>query len=173
MSKTSDYKKADLIWEIKYFLSSYFFGFPKEILLFFKNIFAKKTTPQNKFIIFSTGRTGSTLLVDLLNSNVDIFCDGEILKHRFLAPLNVLNIHSQKANKKIYGFKLLTHHIKDIQWSARRDSTAFLQKLVDDGYKIIYLERKHRLNQSLSMMYAILRNDWHKKKGKQLSLIHI
>ncbi len=169
MSKASDYKKADLIWDIKYFISSYFFGFPKELVLYFKSLFASKTTPKTKFIIFSTGRTGSTLLTSLLNSNTDIYCDGEILKHRYLRPLKVLDKHAKKTGKPIYGFKLLTHHIKDIQWGAKKNGKQFLQKLLDDGYKIIYLERKHRLNQSLSMMYAILRNDWHKKQGKNSS----
>lgn len=165
MSKASEYKKADIIWDIKYFISSYFFGYPKEVSLYFKSLFSKKTAPKSKFVILSTGRTGSTLLTSLLNSNPEVFCDGEILKHRFLSPRKVLNVRSKLPNKGIYGFKLMTHHIKDIQLEAMRDSKQFLKDLIADGYKIIYLERNHRLNQSLSMMYAILRNDWHKKKG--------
>lgn len=165
MSNSTEYKKADLIWDIKYSISSFLLGFPKELMLYAKSIFTKKSTPTNKFVILSTGRTGSTLLVSLLNSNPDVFCDGEILKHRYFNPLKVLNTHAQQSNKKIYGFKLLTHHIKDVQWEARRNHEQFLRKLVADGYKIIYLERKHRLDQCLSMMYAILRNDWHKKRN--------
>lgn len=167
MSKSTEYKKADLIWDIKFFISSFILGFPKELILYAKSIFSNTHTPTNKFAILSTGRTGSTLLVSLLNSNPEVFCDGEILKHRYFNPFKVLKKHAQKSNKKIYGFKLLTHHIKDIQWEAKKDHHRFLTKLIDDGYKIIYLERKQRIDQCLSMMYAILRNDWHKKKGAE------
>ncbi len=167
MSNNKDYKKADLLWDVKYFFSTYFFGYPLEIWGMLKHFFVKKQSPQKKFAIFSTGRSGSTLLVSLLNSNGNVHCDGEILKHRYLAPFKMLNRFANQSTKPIYGFKLLTHHIKDVQLSGKRNGVQFMQDLIREGYQIIYLERKHRLNQSLSMMYAIFRNDWHKKEEKK------
>lgn len=171
MSNTrNNYKKANFFWTIRYHISTFWSGYPREMSLYAKSLFSKKSeTPRTKFVIFSTGRSGSTLLLTLLNSNNDLFCDGEILKHRFLFPFQVVDIHARIPQKSIYGFKLMTHHLKDVQPEAVKDAQAFLQKLVDDGYKIIYLERSNRLNQSLSMMYAILRNNWHKKKGTNAS----
>jgi len=167
MGNLQEYKKASLLYDIKYYLSTYWKGYPKELWYNVRSLWKGKQQPKNKFVIFSTGRSGSTLLLSLLNSNEKVFCDGELLKHQYFFPKRVIDLQSNLYGNKIYGFKLLTHHIKDIQPDLKRDGNAFLKELVADGYKILYLERENRLNQTLSMMYAILRNDWHKQEGKK------
>lgn len=166
MSNLKAYKKANLIYDVKYYLSTNWRGYPKEIMIRIKDMMLGRNAPKKKFVIFSTGRSGSTLLLSLMNSNKEVFCDGELLKHRFFNPRAVIDAQARLYEDKIYGFKLMTHHIKDIQPALQKDGKAFLKQLLDDDYRIIYLERCHRLDQSLSMMYAILRNDWHKKSGK-------
>jgi LPS sulfotransferase NodH len=62
-----------------------------------------------KYIIISTSRTGSTLLMALLNSHKNIICDGELFKDLGVKTckeiwINFFN-HKPK-NRKHVGFKL-------------------------------------------------------------------
>src|SRR4030095_16137361 len=70
--------------------------------------------PQKKFVIYTRGRTGSTVLTDLINSHPDIFCDAEIFNFiycntKVLFPRAYIKSCSKRASiykKKVYGFKV-------------------------------------------------------------------
>lgn len=106
--------------------------------------------PERRFVIVTTGRTGSELLVSLLDSHPAIRCDGEIFFTRRVAPTGFLLRHAANARFKgagAYGFKLLAHHagLQDIE-----DAGRFLRALHERGFLLIVLERRDLLQQAIS-----------------------
>ena len=117
---------------------------------------------KNKFVIFCHGRSGSTLLLNLLNSHPDIDCDGEILSRKVFSPSMLIKCRSLITSKRNYGFKLLSYQLRDIQKVG--NPKKFMEDLHSNGYKIIFLRRSNMLRLVLSVMYAEFRNEWHHKK---------
>ena len=128
---------------------------------------------KTKFIIFGQGRSGSNLLVDLLNSHPDIYCDRELLnksrlkrKYKFIRPLiyafpyKYIATHLRKHSENIYGFKLMYHQIRKYR--------GFLTKLSDDGWKIIHIQRKDTLKQAFSGIIARKKGSYVRKAGIEI-----
>lgn len=113
------------------------------------------------FVIFGRGRSGSTLLVDLLNRVPDVYCDGELLHDRVLAPCLYVRCRESLAPGKAYGFKLLSYQLRDVQRIS--DGAAFIRELHNSGYRIIYLKRRNPLRQALSGLYARHRGQWNQR----------
>lgn len=120
-----------------------------------------------RFVVFSMGRTGSTLLASLLNSHPQILCDGEVFTPvrwtpglRFLArfwqrhPFPYLAYRQARMmvlhQKTIYGFKL---HTKP-QGAQLADVGGFLRSAVRTGWKVIHLQRRSLFDQVISSMVA-------------------
>ncbi len=121
-----------------------------------------------KFLIFAQGRTGSTLLVDLLNTHSGIFCDGEIFNRQdvgkvFFPFLWVFN-RSRRSfleQKTCYGFKVKIYQLsKDQNFN---EYEVLLKKLYGKGWKFIYLERENVIRHALSNLLA----EEYMKKGFQ------
>lgn len=130
--------------------------------------------PEAKFILFGKGRSGTTLLLSLLNSHPDLFCDGEILNKKVLNPNKRVAIRAALSPKNVFGFKLLSYQLRDLQ--NLKDPKAFLQSLIDQGYKLIHLRRENNLRQVLSRLYAERRMTYHAAKGQKtapLEKIHL
>ena len=105
-----------------------------------------------RFVVYCSGRDGSTLLVDLLNQLPEVHCDGEILHTRVTAPRLYVRYCESIAPGEAYGFKLLSYHLTHTQ---RVSSPAgFLRHLDSSGYKIIHLRRWNLLRQILSAFYV-------------------
>lgn len=119
---------------------------------------------DQKFVLFGRGRTGSTLLTDLLNSSKEVACDKEIFNRPVKNPGQFLDNRESLFNKPVYGFKLLSYQLRNfIQPTNPHD---FMKHLSEDlGYKIIFLRRDNLLRQTLSKHYSMHRNAWH-DKGK-------
>ncbi len=119
-----------------------------------------------RFVIINNGRSGSTLLVDLLRSYPDIECDGEILNERLwrrwrwpllslirARPLPYLERRAERATKPVYGFKLKTGgQVYNL------DRT--LRGLHHHGWRLIYLHRRDALQQTLSWSVAQASGRW-------------
>jgi LPS sulfotransferase NodH len=111
---------------------------------------SKKHNPR--FVVFGRGRSGSTLLVDLLGQLPGVHCDGEILRDRVLAPRLFVRCRESLAPGQAYGFKLLTYQLPKVQGIS--DGGAFLRYLDSLGYQIVYLKRRNLLRHALSNLYA-------------------
>lgn len=129
--------------------------------------------PRTKFIIFAQGRSGSTLLIDLLNSHPAIHCDDEILnvkvyhKFRFIKLYIKARSMITKLNKKsVYGFHVKIYQLTDDH--AIFDPGRFLKKLYADGWIILYLKRNNVIRQAVSTEVAFKRGVFHltKEEGK-------
>jgi len=147
---------------IRYHVATFVLGYPMEAWSLAKSAFAKTVEPDKKFVIFTDGRSGSTLLVDLLNANPAVHCDDELLKRRVLFPMKQIDLHARQSAAEVYGFKLLSYQLKNVQISIR-DKQAFMRKLAAKGYQIIYLHRENKVLQALSIVYAFYHNKWHNR----------
>ncbi len=123
--------------------------------------------PHSKFIIFGQGRSGSTLLKQLLNSHPEINCEGELLNlddgyinnslilklvHRL--PFLFFNYRKWISKSSIYGFTLLFYQYYPQKY--------ILNKLVEQGWKVILLTRQDSFSQSLSHLVAKQTSVWHR-----------
>ena len=103
------------LFRIKYYLKSNFKGYLEETVFKLRTLFYQERQFESKFVLFGGGRNGSTLLVSLLNSHPDIYCDGEILVGKLRSPFKHIKRRMQSSPKSIYGFKLLSYQLKEIQ----------------------------------------------------------
>ncbi len=143
------------------YINQHVAGYAREVACYMLSPFKRKGKPSSKFVIFGRGRSGSTLLVSLLNSHPSIYCDKEILNRKVLLPKRFIQCRSRMFDKDIYGFKLLSYQLRSVQSVENPEN--FLLDLHHNGYKIIYLKRNNALRQVLSKMYASYRNKWHQQ----------
>ena len=116
--------------------------------------------PEKRFVIFARGRSGTTLLVSLLNRHPLISCDNEILRRRAARPLRLIRRRMALTETPIYGFKLLSYQLQSVQ-THLADKRAVLERLVEEGHHIIYVKRRNLLRHALSNLYARHRKQWH------------
>ena len=133
----------------------------KRILLpYYRFLFVRRGLPNTKFVIIAQGRSGSTLLANLLNNHPSIFCDGEIFMRRtygqILFPYFHIVNHSKSAyirGKSAYGFELKIYQFFiDQRICCYKE---LIHKLNKEGWKFIHLRRLNVLKQCLSsQVYA-------------------
>ncbi len=161
------FKKNFLMGTLRYKASAFYLGYPLELRDKLTRLAVPAFDPPNKFVIFTSGRSGSTLLVDLINSNPNIHCDLELLKRRNFAPMGLIKAHAKCSTQDTYGFKLLSYQLKNVQTHVI-NKWVFLDRLVNkEGYKLIHLERENKAKQALSIIYAFYRGKWHNQKGSK------
>lgn len=124
---------------------------------------------KNRFVLYTRGRSGGTLLIDLLASHPQIACENygyraELLAFHSFFPFHYIEAKAALAKAETYGFKLKPTEISLVQ---RRSSSAFLQNLHRRGWKIVHLRRQNLLRQSLSIQIATQTQVWHHFEGKQ------
>jgi len=123
----------------------------------YKNLLNYKIPfPENKFVIYTRGRTGSTVLTDLLNCHPDIFCDVEIFNFMYSKgvvafPLSYIKSCSKRAalyKRSTYGLKV---KIAQLRYEHKYSNyEKILSDLSSDGWKFIYLKRENFLRHKLS-----------------------
>lgn len=111
------------------------------------------------FAIVSMGRTGSTLLANLLNSHPHIECRGELFhpimgnyKNFSLPPSKFLRRHAYETRLPIRGFKM--------PWDWIPLYPSVFDYFAAQNYRIIRLVRENALEQFLSAKLARLNNSW-------------
>ena len=111
-----------------------------------------------KFIVLSRSRTGSNMLLSLLNSHPEI-----IAEHEILARLNGRDARKVVARAyakqpyyvKAKGFKIFYYHPLD------GDSTAVWQDIVGaESIRVIHLKRRNILRTLISRKIAGMKNVW-------------
>lgn len=117
--------------------------------------------PQSKFVMYTRGRTGSTLLTELLNCHHEIFCDVEIFNFLYSGsivkfPGMYINSCSKRASakgKKVYGFKV---KISQLRYEHKYDNyDEILLNLYKKDWKFIHLKRVNFLRHQLSNLFPI------------------
>ena len=136
----------------------------KEIRGYGKYLWQKPSLPSNKFVIFGRGRSGSTLLVNLLTNQNQIHCDNEILHDRLLFPRIYIDLCASRCQYSVYGFKLLSYQVRDVQPIFKPEK--FLLSLYENGYKFIYLTRSNLVDHALSNINAKLKQKFHHRSDE-------
>ncbi len=137
--------------------------------------------PENRFVIYTRGRTGSTVLTELLNCHPKIFCDVEIFnsmycKSRVTFPFAYINSCSKRATiykKECYGFKV---KIAQLRYEQKyRNYDKILKTLFDRGWKFIHLKRMNFLRHKLSSIIATQTKIYHIRNGDKPvnTLVHV
>ncbi|MEO8209040.1 MAG: hypothetical protein ABI840_00650 [bacterium] len=127
--------------------------------------------PDNKFVIYTRGRTGSTVLTELLNCHPDIFCDVEIFNFLYSNsiirfPHLYINSCSKTATlnrKPVYGFKVKIAQLRHEH--EYKDYEKILQRLSNEGWKFLHLKRKNFLRHKLSNLVMAETNISHIQKN--------
>jgi LPS sulfotransferase NodH len=103
-------------------------------------IFGHKS--YEKFVIISGSRTGSTLLMALLNNHSNIICEGELFKNlngKTCTEIWEALFNNKPKKVKQVGFKLFYYHPFD------EDKSIWNIILKDNNINIIHLTRKNLL----------------------------
>lgn len=109
-------------------------------------------TPK-PFVIYARPRSGTTLLVRILNQVPQMRCDGEMLHHAVLRPIGFLSDLRRRAGPDVraYGVKILSYQLMDVQRVLR--PVAFFEKLKAQDFTIFHLVR-NSWDQNLSLIKA-------------------
>jgi LPS sulfotransferase NodH len=111
--------------------------------------------PAQRFVILTTGRTGSELLVSLLNSHPRIACGGELLKEGRAFPNRYVESRAAMAGLRgadAYGWKLLLNQFRAPAGTVPGigDPDSYPARLHAMGYQAILLVRENPVHQALS-----------------------
>jgi LPS sulfotransferase NodH len=126
-----------------------------------------------RFVIFTSGRSGSELLASLLHAHPRVHCDGEELAlprpfraaHvRGRAVRTTLAHRMGRSGPDVYGWKLITNHLR---WYPEvfPNPTAFLGTYAQPPGLLVTLRRADLLNQTLSLLHAE-HTQFHYQAGK-------
>jgi LPS sulfotransferase NodH len=110
--------------------------------------------PKRRFLILTSGRSGSDLLVSLLDSHPQLMCDGEVLMMRRALPEQLIRSREALAGlrrARAYGFKLTRDNILA---QGVAEPAAFVHALHERGYRIVLLERRDLLQHAISYARA-------------------
>ena len=120
-----------------------------------------------KFVMISRSRTGSTLLMALLNKHNNVICEGELFKDlNGKSCLEIWNSFYSNKPRKIghVGFKLFYYHPFD------EDKKIWDIITKDKTITIIHLTRKNYLEAYLSQKIGEKTKKWTESKYKQHNL---
>jgi LPS sulfotransferase NodH len=137
-------------------------GYIKEMLLYPICILKPEASLFTKFVILGLPRSGTTLLVSLLDSHTQISCEGELWAHQLFLPLHYIECRSRLCKKEVFGFKLLITHFETQNIS---NSNSIIQQLQAAGYRFISLTRRNLYRAALSNIYAGFLGTFHLSKS--------
>lgn len=118
---------------------------------------------RSKFVLFAQGRTGSTLLGDLLRSHPDVYFGEEALGSRVVSTRLVIERMRWRHARHAVGFHVKIYQLTDDQGIA--DPGAWLRGLHRHGWRVITLRRDNVLRHVLSNMTAHAANRYEDREG--------
>jgi hypothetical protein len=141
------------------------------------------TRRRGNAVMFHTGRSGSSVVADLLGRHPDIHWDGELFNYdvtfwrkrprqRLMEARKRIGRRITYANVPFYGFEVLPTHLRAGQIKTRE----FIATLEDFGVgHFILLERRNVLRKIVSSLVARERGRWRLKSGETapLTRVHI
>ena len=160
------------LWPPRLRIAEHRRGFKDELRVLWRELSAPGPDTARRFVVYGTGRSGSSLLVTLLDGNPAVKCAGELLRPWHVAPHSYLVRHARQSQTLAWGFKLLDYHVAEVH---HRDRARFLRRLHRDGFSIIYLERERHFPQAISHMVASMRDVWwqrHDAEAREIVPLH-
>ncbi len=142
--------------------------------------------PDGHVLMLHTGRSGSTMLGDMLDQHPKVFWDGEVIEkllhnisHKegvgidhLRGRLSLDDVINQiqrrmrtRSGGKIYGMEIQDYHLDFIESSLEE----FLSILIRIGFqKFVYLDRSP-IRKMVSHLVATKNNEWHINKPQHVS----
>lgn len=131
-------------------------------------LYGQRLSGKTRFFIFGQGRTGSTLLVTMLDSHPEIHCEDELLFHPRLFPMGYIRGICGASTKPVVGFHVKIYQLLYDQ--KMPEPQVFLDRLREDDWKMIFLKREDIFRHAVSPILAQARNLWHVgKTGEALN----
>ena len=130
-------------------------------------------SPPRSFLIYGQGRTGSTLLGELIGSHPDVDFGDEVLKGRVRAPLQYLEGLRREAAPRSYGVHVKPAHLAVSQGVA--DRGRWLRAAARRGWLVIHLKRENVLRHVLSnaTMHASGASHFRGEGGKHVGAVTV
>lgn len=117
-----------------------------------------------KFVVFAQGRTGSTLLGDLLRSHPQIYFGDELLASAVRSPRLTAARTRWRHARHAVGFHVKIYQLSDVQGIS--DAGGWLRGMHRHGWRVIALRRENLLRQVLSNMTAKVTNRYEDRSGE-------
>ena len=179
-------------WIIKTIRDFRYRDFLWELALAVKGCFVKP--PKNKFIIYGSARTGTTICLSLLSKHPDLVAEHEIFNQYhakskkdfdqiyseigvshtpplFFKNFSIENVASTKckqAKRDFYCFKLLSGQM------AAEEERKYVHQRINNGWKIIFVSRENILATAISYYIAYANFDksssWFGAKSKKMHI---
>lgn len=125
--------------------------------------------PSVRFVLFGQSRSGSTLVVRLLDSHPDVVCEGELFNADWgYYPRQLLRVARRlpdpflwnrliRCQVNAYGAKILVYQVQN--------APALFGRLQERGWKLIAVTRRDMLRAALSKQIARATATWHRRAG--------
>jgi len=138
-------------------------GYVIEARVALRSLLSSGPGAENKFLIISRARSGTSLLRDLLNSHPDINCEAEILASARLFPKTHIHHRVKKHDRPVYGAKILSYQMVQVHGIAEPEE--FFRHFHDQGFKFIHLKR-NTFWQTFSLFKATSTGVFHTDRHK-------
>jgi LPS sulfotransferase NodH len=113
-----------------------------------RSLISGNSDGQRKLLIFGQGRTGSTLLGDLLASHPQFHFGNELLRARTRWPAAYLEGLRAAHEDKVFCAHVKPYHLTDFQ--DVEDVAGWLRRMHDNGWVIAHLQRHDVVRHALS-----------------------
>jgi len=139
-------------------LKNYIEGRFDEVQMYLYDLLFQVDDNQRRIAIFAQGRTGSTVLEDLIAStgyvraHREVFDRSEAVHPEVFSPLRYIRGLSKKQSPEGFIFHIKVYHLTLRNRPVRPDS--FLENLYADGWTIIHLRRRNKVRHALSSLVA-------------------
>lgn len=129
--------------------------------------------PGKLFVLFGRGRSGSTLLVKMLDAHPDVTCLNEILRYKTFAPTAYFDNVLAPVDTACAGFKLLSYQVR--RYNSQRKRNNIREWLTSKEVTIFHLKRRNLFNHAISNIYARRRAVFHStdQNAGQHATVHI
>lgn len=124
------------------------------------------TSDMRRFLIVTSGRTGSELLTSLLGSHPQVLCDTELLSEKRRDPERFLAgriAQAKRLGKAAYGFKAKPKDILETQ--EIEQAGQWVKNKASEGWLIFRLARRDWMQQAISNIRAS-QTRWHFHDGE-------
>jgi hypothetical protein len=125
-------------------------GYAREARTRLKAMVARGDTVR-KMLILGRARSGTTLLVRLLDQVPGLRCEGEVLHYAVASPRRFLNDLAYVSGTPAYACKLLSYQLLEVH--PQLDPERFLDSLAEDGFAFAHIVRSG-FHQAISLSTA-------------------
>jgi len=143
------------------------------LLRYYLNNTNSKKKRHKNIVMLHAGRTGSSVIADMLSQHTNIKWNGEIYLDypKYLTfftsdPIQFLIYKMYQKHSKIYGFELKALKNQHLEMFIKLSLEEYLEEITNLGYSyFIFLKRKNLLRRYISIIQMLETNVYHTTKN--------